>query len=121
MERSTDWKATMSESKSGLGKGCLAFVALMALMVPAAMWSGWVLTKLWAWFLVPTFGAPVLPIAAAIGIAALVSFITYQSPVRPAKMEGLIEAFLATLGDMFVRPLFALGFGWIVQGFMPGA
>ena len=104
-----------------LKTGCLGFLALLALMVPAAIWSGWVLAQLWGWFMVPTFDAPDLPIAAAIGISALVSFITYQTPARPKETEGMTSTFVAALGDMFIRPLFALLFGWIVQGYMPGA
>ncbi len=45
-----------------------------------SIWSGYVLTILWHWFVVPTFQLPELTIFPAIGIAMVVSYLTYQSP-----------------------------------------
>lgn len=42
------------------------------------VWQGFILSKLWAWFLVPIFGAPELGCAGAIGCGAVLSTVVYS-------------------------------------------
>lgn len=86
----------------------------------SAIWSGFVLCKLWAWFIIPTFGLPALSVGVAIGIALLINYLTAQ-PLSNSKQdngksasEKLWEAILVPL----LRPAISLLFGWIVTLFL---
>lgn len=94
------------------------FVGLIGLLAISSLWRGYVLTVLWAWFVVPTFGPPALAIAPAIGLAMVVSFLTHQSDATK-EPEGDFSARMAkALAYALVMPAFVLGIGWIVQRFM---
>ena len=44
------------------------------------LWRAFVMTLLWSWFFVPTFGVDELSMPVAFGISLLVSLMTYQPP-----------------------------------------
>lgn len=80
-------------------------LAVLALTLP---YDGWVLTKLWAWFLVP-LGAPNLPgVWFAAGLTALASYLTNQ---RPPNEHEPSNGLSFTLAFCVIRPTFALAFG----------
>ncbi len=100
-----------------LALGAGAIVGLSIAM--SACIDGWVLMKLWAWFVVPLFRLPALTLLPAIGLSLVVSFLTFQvppftpSPEPDAKQN---TTNLEALGEAMVnRPLFVLGFGWVVH------
>lgn len=77
--------------------------------------NGWVLTKLWDWFVVPTFGLPVLGLAAGCGIALIVKFLTHQT----TNNEKDIATFLSkSAANSIANSLVFLAVGWIISGFM---
>ena len=82
------------------------------------VWSGFALTILWGWFMVPTFGLPQLALAPAIGVAVVVGYLTH--PWRPTedakdtKTERMVEGF----AFMAMKPALALLVGWIVKQWM---
>ena len=89
------------------------------LLFLSSIFNGYVLSVLWGWFVVPTFGVPKLSVTAAIGIALVVSYITDRKdsnekedkrPFGEILREGLTEA--------IAKSLFVLFFGWIVHLFM---
>lgn len=56
--------------------GFLAFVLLVGMIhFPLALLHGFVFTKLWAWFVIPTFSLPALELVPAAGIILMISFI----------------------------------------------
>jgi len=71
-------------------------------------WYGFVLAKLWLWFVVEHFQVPALTIPVAIGISLMASLL--KGPQKTTKNDNHIQE-LATL---FCFPLFALFIGWIV-------
>lgn len=83
-----------------------------------AIWLGFVLTKLWAWFAVPAFGAPPLSIAAAVGISLIVGLVARQHPAN--ETEGKTMAEILTHGTVIaaMKPAIALFFGWIAAQWM---
>jgi len=97
---------------------------LALLMVPVRMVvSGFVLTRLWAWFVVPILSVRELSIAAAIGISLTVQLVLLSGSSSNGKWEFEEEA--NTFGTQIVKPIFlALGpliflaVGWIVQLFL---
>lgn len=106
----------MSEEKTS---GWAAIAALV-LVVPATVWYGYVLSVLWAWFVVPAFEAPPLSIPYAIGIALLVGMFT-RSLARSTdvkKHQSATTRFFKALGESFLGPLLTLGIGAIVRLFV---
>jgi hypothetical protein len=98
--------------------GCIAFVGLLVVMaVLGILLKAFVLTKLWAWFIVPLFpGAPSLTMAQAYGIALVIAMVTHQhseAQEEPDKEKRQIAAIVS----LFVWPLLVLFVGWIVKAY----
>lgn len=74
--------------------------------------SGYVLSVLWAWFIVSTFGLPLLTIPVAIGITLVVGYLTKQADFNNSDREDYQKRFNAY---MIVKPLAALVVGWVVK------
>jgi len=97
-----------------IGLGVLFF--FVGLMAISAILNGFVLVKLWSWFIVPTFGLPALSIPLAIGIALTAKFITQDlSNINNAKQEG---SNWTPIVVAFANPFLVLLFGWIVKCFV---
>lgn len=92
----------------------LPLVILMT--VPVAIWKGFVLSKLWLWFIVPTFGLPALSVPLAIGLCVLVGLFTANLARRQKDEET--SFWTLYLVDGFVAPALALLFGYIVTLFV---
>ncbi len=86
---------------------------MVIMIAPVAIWRGYVLTILWGWFIVPTFNAPALSVATAIGIATVVgmfSSVQNESKDEDKKYSALALYFV----NGFVTPALALGIGYLV-------
>jgi hypothetical protein len=101
-----------------------ALLAILAILVfcviyigGVVIFEGWVLTKLWAWFLVPLLGLKPLTIAYAIGISLIVRLLTYHIPSYQELKDQKLEwsESISRLLVPFVGGLFALGLGYIVH------
>lgn len=77
---------------------------------------GWVLSVLWKWFIVSTFGLQPLSIVQAIGVSLILSYLLniYHPPKNLKTLEGVSEM----IAEALLVPFFILGFGWIVLQFM---
>lgn len=87
------------------------------LMVPFAMaWRGYVLSLVWAWFVMP-LGVPAIGIAHAIGLSMTIAVFAKQE--RETKEE---KSFLVLVVRMVMKavlvPLVVLAFAAIVHEFM---
>lgn len=91
------------------------FLVFLVTRPTFSIWHGYVLTNLWGWFVVPTFGFPQIGIAQAIGVSVFVRYVTYRRAdlVAPRDAEGT---------DQYVYPILvplgALCIGWVVRQFM---
>lgn len=95
--------------------GCALVVIYAAAVVPlTAILQGWVLSKLWAWFIVSTFSLPQLGIGTAIGLSLVVRYLTYQHP-HGDKDAGPFEAIIEAALFAIVFSLLTLGMGWITH------
>lgn len=93
----------------------LAFIAsLIALVVISSILRGYVLSVLWGWFVVPTFGLPALSIPIAIGISMILAFTTHQISVKKEEDKSVGTQF----SNIILHPLLVLGIGWIVTLFI---
>ena len=91
----------------------MIFLSGTALFVVAVIFEGFVLSILWKWFVVPVFGAPVLTITYAIGLALIVGMLTAKARKQEHAPE-LVEV----LSQGLVTPLVFLVIGWIVKAFV---
>lgn len=105
-----------------MSTGEKAFAATWALiMAPAAILSeGFVLAKLWGWFVIPTFNLPGLTINTAIGIALLWGAISikkrdYWPPDDDSKEELSQKLTKTTIPAL--APWFIMLAAWIVLAF----
>lgn len=89
-----------------LKQGCLGLLIALA-CVPL---SGWVITKMWGWYVVP-FGVPQISIAHAVGIDYLITYLTMHYTKTERTVSEIIMISVGT-------PLTLLLMGWIVSQFM---
>jgi len=69
--------------------------------------------------MVPTLGLPHLSVVQAIGIAMVVSFLTYHDTSDiPKKERSVGKAIAAGVAFVVMYPLIALLFGWVVHQYM---
>jgi hypothetical protein len=94
------------------------FLGALALIFIGMIWKGFVLTILWAWFMIPTFGLPTLEIVPAIGLLLIASYLTHQAEPYKKETTPVKEKIYHGMALTFLVPLFALGIGWAVQSFM---
>lgn len=89
-------------------------LGLIAFTFGIALWRGYVLTILWAWFVVP-FGVIPIGIAWATGLA----FLTYMMLPSGAVTDGGERKITGEVaGRAIAVPFFGLTFGWIAHQFM---
>ena len=95
--------------------GAVALVAVTSALT--SIWRGFVLTKLWIWFIVPVFHLPVLTLVPAIGLCFVVSYLTHQYQHDDGdRSQG--DKFAGILGYGLMYPAIVLFMGWILQMFM---
>jgi len=92
-----------------------AFATIVGMTALAVVINGYVLSILWVWFLVP-FGLPAISVAHSIGVAMVTSWLTYQH--RASTQEDKEQALQGLGVVLIIRPLAALGIGYIVKQFM---
>lgn len=80
-----------------------------------AIWRGIVLSTIWGWFMVPVFGLPALTITPAIGVALVVSFLTYQYSASDAAQDT--NNYNTAMAGL-LYPLVVLIIGFFVHRFM---
>lgn len=95
--------------------GIVAFFGIWAI---GALWGGYVLTVLWAWFIVPTFHLPPLSLVAAIGMSMVIGYLTSHIDMEHKSEIGWGQRFANRIVVALLKPLFALFFGWIIHLFM---
>jgi hypothetical protein len=98
----------------------LKSVAELAVSIVSMVNMGYVLSVMWSWFIVPTFGLPILGIAQSIGVSATVKLFAVDLSLYPSREEeeefaGRVTALIAR---GWVVPWFILGVAWIVKQFI---
>ncbi len=96
--------------------GCVGVLFSSILgIVASVIWSGFVLSQLWVWFIVPVFHAPQLTIPIAIGISMTVSYLTRQLDTAKDKEKNeWWEVIVLALA----YPTITLILGWTVHLFV---
>ncbi len=89
-------------------------VTFLLLMAFSMVLEGVVLYYLWLWFVVP-LGAPAIGLLHALGLGMIIHFLTYHFyDFKKNDEAGIWEP----LCHLLVRPVFTLGFGWLLHSFM---
>jgi hypothetical protein len=97
--------------------GCLgAMVALAVFMVIVVVFQGYVIQKLWDWFIVPTFMIPAISRRVAIGISIFFSLVTANpnAATKDYESDGTVGVLLEGFARDFTPTFFALVLGYIV-------
>ena len=103
------------DRENGLGKLGCALAALL-MIIPSAIWHGWVLSIVWGWFIVPLFGLPSLSIAYAVGLVLVAGMFRGES--KTDEDDDVVYRIAKSLGNAFLGPLLVLGLAWIVVQFL---
>lgn len=93
------------------------FITVLLAMIISPIINGFVIMKLWAWFIVPTFDMNPLRVVEAIGLMFLVNYIRMKRD-KEAEKDKFWEQLLANMGFLILMAGFALLSGWIVQMLM---
>ena len=106
-------KTTNVGAAAGVVVGLVAFIVLA--LAWGAAWSGFTLSVLWGWFVVPVFGAPSLSVAQAYGLALVVRV---ASGLKDAESKG-DKGFGLVLAKLVLVPPFICGLfllvGWVAK------
>ena len=92
-------------------------IAFLVLWVPLILLNGFVLTKLWTWFMVP-LGLGPIGIAHGLGLGVIATY--FKGPdFQNNDWDGLSSAkVIGRVLSVSLRPLFLLLFGWVFLQFM---
>ena len=85
--------------------GCIAAILVLPISI---LLRGWVLTKLWEWFVVPGFGLEPISIPIAYGLALVVTLL--NPTLSEHDSRDIWEAVIFSI----LMPLFFLAIGWVV-------
>jgi len=95
---------------------------LFSVMVAIALsmiWGGWVLTKLWEWFISPVFGIGNITIAEAAGMSLIVNlFANGNLSNQSSEDEDVVDITIRVFIKVIIPPLVVLIFGWVVAQFL---
>lgn len=93
------------------------FMTVVLAMIISPIVSGFVVLKLWAWFIVPTFEVQPLRLVEAIGLMFLVNYLKAKRDKETDKDE-FWKKFVTNFVFVIIYAGFALLAGWIVSLFM---
>ncbi len=94
--------------------------SILLLMVVSALCNGYVVSTLWEWFVAPTFGLALLSMPAAIGLGALLNYITWQNIKEPenGKKRKPGEVIFEGFALVIMRAILTLLVCWVITLFM---
>jgi len=90
-------------------------LGIISLAVLTTILNGWVLCRLWFWFIATTFHTSPLSIPQAIGIAIVLGAMHPQPTQSDSEVEKGIGYHFALA---VIRPLLSLGIGYVVHLFL---
>ena len=93
------------------------FMTVVLAMLISPIINGFVITKLWLWFIVPTFEANPLRVVEAIGLMFLINYIKAKQDKESDKYK-FWERLVTNMIYLILMAGFALLSGWIIQMFM---
>ena len=83
-----------------------------------AIYSGYVLSVMWDWFIVSHFGLKAIPIPIAIGLGLIISFMTKQDTDKESNDKSLTDVLIKGFVMALFKPTIFLFLGWVVTFFI---
>ena len=96
----------------------LKFMGKLSVALLSMAWSGYVLSILWGWFIVPFFLLPSLPIAYAIGLRLIALSFARVSAKDVDNNDEVKDSYMKTVVIAVLLPAYCLFFGWVVTLFI---
>lgn len=96
----------------------LKFIGKLSVAILSTLWSGYVLSILWGWFIVPFFLLPALPVAYAIGLRLIALSFARVSAKDVDDNDGIEDVYMKALGIAVTLPAYCLFLGWVVTLFI---
>ena len=91
------------------------YIAVAILLIPAAMFSGWVISKWWMWMIVP-LGASPITYWHAVGISTLIAYLKPNSPLNAENDAEIWKSIITAI----ITDLLWLLIGYIIHIIMIG-
>lgn len=92
-------------------------VLALCALVPSVLWSGYVFSVLWEWFMVQKLGVTSINVATAIGLSTIAVFFTrHLASGDPVSSKDDKALTIKVLGA-YVTPAVTLLFGWVAHLF----
>lgn len=102
--------------------GVVLVLLIAALFGLYGAWAAaYVGVHLWAWFVVPVFGLPMLTLPQAFGLSLLCHYWTWQHFSQHTKDERPLSERVSELAGLVIMPWFVLLMGWICKAYFMGA
>lgn len=98
-------------------KPILFLLSLPTILILGPILRGWVLSKLWLWFIVTSFHVQPLAITQCIGLSLIIGFLTKEN-IHTEDTRDAKEKFFSGLAQVFLGPLFVLAFAYIISLFL---
>jgi len=103
-----------NESGAKVAFGCTT--ALVSVILGSIL-NGWVLSVLWAWFVMHQFHVAPIGVVQAMGIAMTARMFLPSSSTKTEE-KSLSEALANLVGTTVLGPLMVLGTAWILKAFL---
>lgn len=87
--------------------------------VGLSIWKAYVVTCIWAWYVVPFFDAPSLPLVMAFGLSLLMSLFTYQIPDASSSDSDPLASVIGKILHFAISYTFILFMGWVTISMWP--
>jgi len=91
-------------------------MAILLVMVLLPIMNGFVFSKLWGWFIVPTFNMAPIRIVEAIGIIFIIGFVTAK--YQKQSEENFWSEFAIRISFVVSLAFATLFMGWVLNHFM---
>lgn len=95
----------------------MKFIGLVLANFVTLFMEGFVLSNLWRWYVVPITDWPALSVAAAMGIAVLITMF-YRTTKTNLEANNDSELLIRLIIIDMIKPWIALGYGWVVLQFI---
>ncbi len=95
----------------------LKIVAFFSTVIVTTILQGFVLSKLWTWFIIPIFQTEPLKVVESVGILTFVSLFNMRYDRKAYKSEFWVAIVERTL-FILIACVYILLFGWIVSLYM---
>lgn len=92
------------------------FMSIVFVIIFSTIINGFVFSKLWLWFIVPTFQIHPLRVVEAIGITLLINFFLLNRGVKSD--DKFWEKFASNIINLILMAGFVLFTGWVVTLFL---